>query len=130
MTPGTLTRQRMPKGYQPPPDRTIAGLSGLGLVLLCDAFGELVAQTVDVPRVEFVRFADGSMIQRGARGAKHWHRMTTEDQLAAVLVEFVRASDMGKPYANDWSPAARVGWWHPLEREPTIEEFRACPVVA
>lgn len=128
MTPGTLTRKRMPAGYTPPPDRTIGGRPAVALILLCDSFGELVAQTVDHGRVEFVRFGDGSVMQRSAKGARHWHKMVTEEQLAAVREEFERASLMGKPYENDWSPAARVPWWHPLEREPTIDEYRAYPV--
>lgn len=129
MTPGTLTRKRMPPGFAAPADRTIGGRPAVELVLLCDPFGELVAQTFVVPRVEFVRYADGSVMQRGAKGAKHWHKMVSDEQLAAVLAEFERASAMGKPYANDWSPAARVPWWHTLEREPTVEEYRAYPVV-
>lgn len=128
MTPGTLTRKRFPDGRTWPADRTIGGRPAVELVLLCDPFGELVAQTLVVPRVEFVRFADGSIIQRSAKGARHWHQMVTAEQLAVVLAEFQRASDMGKPYRNDWSPGARVPWWHHLEPEPTIEEYRTYPM--
>lgn len=121
-------RKRMPSGFVAPPDRTIGGRPAVALVLLCDPFGELVAQTVAIPRVEFVRFADGSVIQRSAKGSRSWHKMVTDEQLAAVVAEFERASAMGKPYANDWSPAARVPWWHHLEAAPTIEQYRSYPM--
>lgn len=113
----------------PPPDRTVACLPAIELVLLCTPAGELVAQNM-AGRVTFTRFADGGVIQNAAKGVRYWHKMATDAQLEAVREYFAQAAALGKCYANDWSRPARVPWWHPLEREPTIEEYRACPTVS